>query len=327
MLGAIACIACVWPLTSASTGVPDAWANEWPHTKFDTASVDFAEIRSGGPPRDGIPALLEPRFRTVAAVDELEATEPVIVVELGEVARAYPVRILMWHEIANDTIDGRPIVVTYCPLCNASLVYDRQVMLDGKEHVLTFGVSGKLRHSDMIMYDHQTESWWQQFTGDAIVGVATGTRLARISSQTVPFATFAQRHPQGLVLDAPPDSRRRYGMNPYVRYDGGKWPMLYDGRYEGPVPPLSYVVVVGNEAWPLERVRQEREVRHGSTVISWQPGMNSALDSERIAAGRDVGFVQVRQAVGDRHHPLPYDVTFAFAFKAFIPDGTIHHVE
>jgi len=302
---------------------PDEWREEWPNTDFSRSTIAFAEILSGGPPRDGIPALTHPRFENANANRALPATEPVIVVVDGASARAYPLRILMWHEIVNDVINGRPIAVTYCPLCNASIVYDRRAARDNGKIVLSFGVSGKLRHSDMVMFDRETESWWQQFTGNAIVGSMTGYSLRRIRSETLPYAEFVARHPDGLVLAEPDDQQRRYGFNPYERYDGLRWPFLYTGRYAEATPPLAYVVVVGRDAWPLEMVRKSGRIRHGDIQIEWSKGMNSALDAPVIAESRELGFVVVRRIAG-REKPLPYDVTFAFAFKAFMPTGTIH---
>lgn len=309
---------------SAAPPVWSEWTHEWPRTDFTSVRIDLGEIRSGGPPRDGIPALVDPTFRAVEAVTDLAPTEPVIVLTSGQETRGYPLRVLMWHEIVNDVINGRPVIVTYCPLCNASLVYDRRMVIDGRAQTLVFGVSGKLRHSDMIMYDHLTESWWQQFTGEAVVGAVSGMALERIASQTLPYSVFAERYPRGLVLEQPTDRRRRYGLNPYVRYDGETWPFLYDGRYDERLPPLSYVVVVGDNAWPLEDIRRQRTLRHGDILITWQSGMNSALDNAEIGDGRDIGYVEVVRMAGSERLPLSYDVTFAFAFKAFYPGGIIH---
>ena len=134
---------------------PALWAAEWPHTDFSRAAVDLAEIRSGGPPKDGIPAIDSPKFEQLSGgkaggwAAQLAATEPVIGLDFGGEARAYPLRILMWHEIANDVVGGVPLAVTYCPLCNAAMVFDARV--DGR--ALTFGTTGKLRHSDLVMYD------------------------------------------------------------------------------------------------------------------------------------------------------------------------------
>ena len=299
---------------------PEEWNQEWPDTNFSRSSVDFDEILSGGPPRDGIPAIDRPTFTSIGDASDIGKKEPVIALEVNGEAKAYPLRILTWHEIANDIIGGVPVIVTYCPLCNASISFDRRL----GDRVLSFGVSGKLRHSDMIMYDRQTESWWQQFTGDAIVGQMMGAQLKRLPSQIIPFSEFRKRYPDGLVLAPPLPGARPYGQNPYSRYDSTKDPFLYDGRYRGPVPAMAYVIAVGDKAWPLRTVRRAKTIEHGDLIIRWQKGMNSALDTRTISKGRDLGFVTVERRRADgRMESVPYDMTFAFVFKAFKPDGKI----
>jgi len=138
-------------------------------TDFSKHSVPYSEILSGGPPKDGIPAIDEPKFVSVDEADAwLRPQEPVILVQVGDDARAYPVQILMWHEIVNDTIGGVPVVVTYCPLCNTGIAFERT-----QGQVLDFGTTGRLRYSNLVMYDRQTETWWQQATGEAIAGEYT----------------------------------------------------------------------------------------------------------------------------------------------------------
>ncbi len=316
------CIAIALP--SVSSAQPIEWQWEWPNTDFTESSIDFSEILEGGPAKDGIPALNDPRFRAVALVTDLGANEPVISLVIGGQANAYPLRIMMWHEIANDVVGGVPVVVTYCPLCNAAMVFDRRV--DGQ--TLTFGVTGKLRHSDMIMYDRQTESWWQQFLGHGIVGEMNGVTLKRLTSRVMPFSEFEKLHPNGFVLTPQEGSSRRYGVNPYRHYDSSAWPFLFQANYDGPVPPLAYVVAVGQDAWPLQALRKMGELKHEDIVISWQRGMNSALDSSRIDRGRDVGFVTVGRLNSDGSiDEISHDMTFAFAFKAFNPEGVIHQAE
>src|SRR5713226_9119149 len=180
LAGLIALTALVGVPVDASVGRlladPARWRSEWPRTDFSKHSIAFAEIRSGGPPKDGIPAIDAPRFEQLVSGKPtggsaaLGDTEPVITLSIGNDARAYPLRVLIWHEIANDTVGSIPVTVTYCPLCNAALVFER--VAAGR--VLDFGTTGKLRHSDLVMYDRQTESWWQQFIGEAIVGAMTG---------------------------------------------------------------------------------------------------------------------------------------------------------
>ncbi len=299
---------------------PANWKREWPRTDFWKSSIDFSEILSGGPPKDGIPAIDNPQFRAVSQISDLGDQEPVIVLKLNDEAKAYPLRIMMWHEIANDEIGGVPVTVTYCPLCNAAVVFDRRI----NGEVLDFGVSGKLRHSDMIMYDRQTESWWQQFVGRGIVGKMTGMELTRLPARVIPFSAFRASYPDGKVLVAPNPNARRYGENPYVKYDSSENPFLYRGRYDGPGQPLSYVVAVGKDAWLLEDLRKKNIIEHGDLRLEWREGMNSALDASRVDQGRDVGFITAQRKTGSGYEDIPYDTTFAFAFKAFHPDGIIH---
>jgi hypothetical protein len=196
-------------------------------------------------------------------------------------------------------------------------VFDRR--LDGQ--VLSFGNTGRLRHYDMVMYDHQTESWWQQFEGRAIIGALSGKELEVLPARLESLARFRERAPDGIVLIPEDASARDYGITPYVRMErarpGQAWlpAPLPDGVW-----PFQRVVVVGMEAWTLELLRAQGRIAAGDLVLTWQPGQNSIHDSKRIADGRDVGNVVVQRGGKD----VAYDVAFAFAFAAFVPGGTWH---
>lgn len=295
---------------------PDQWRGEWPDTDFSKTSVsDWAEILSGGPPKDGIPALNDPVFITATEDTRIGAREPVITVEIdGARPRAYPLRYLTWHEIVNDTVAGVPIAVTFCPLCNSGITFDRRV----GEDTLTFGVSGKLRNSDMVMFDRESQSWWQQAQGLAIVGDMTGTTLKTLPSWMESWAAFTARNPDGLVMDEP-GFNRAYGRNPYQGYDSSARPFLYNGEMPPHgIAPLARVVRVGPRAWPLTRLSNVGTLSEAGLTISWTTGQASALDTSRIAKGRDVGSIRVRDPQG---RDVAHDVMFAFAFHAFWPDG------
>ena len=302
--------------TVSTSADPARWKSEWPRTDFSIHSVDLSEIMSGGPPKDGIPALIDPEFVEVETETQLSPREPVMTLELGDSApRAYPVRYLLWHEIVNDVIADVPVAVTYCPLCNSGVFFDRRV--DGE--TLTFGVSGKLRNSDMVMYDRESESWWQQAVGEAIAGSRTGQMLGTLPGWLESWSEFAQRNPDGLVMDEP-NYPRRYGYNPYVGYDTSSFPFLYSGELPPfDIAPLARVVRVGNRAWLLESLREAGELTGYGVKFTWTEGQASPLDTRLVADGRDVGTVRVRDAItGD---DLPHDLMFAFAFHAFYPDG------
>lgn len=301
--------------------VPRGWKQEWRRTDFNRASVDFSEILSGGPPKDGIPSIDRPKFGSIEEADRwLSDVSPVMSVEIDGEARAYPLAIMTRHEIVNDRIGDVPISVTYCPLCNAAIVFVRAH--EGRE--LDFGTTGKLRNSDLVMYDRQTESWWQQFTGEAIVGDMLGAKLERVPSRLESFARFRERFPRGKVLERPFSRAGLYGTNPYTDYDSSRRPFLYDGSLPRGVPALGRVVAVGDRAWSLELLRKEGRIETSDgLVLSWQPGQASALDRHEIDESRDVGNVVVQRRTDDGLVDVVHGVDFAFAFHAFHPEGEI----
>ncbi|SPF80799.1 DUF3179 domain-containing protein [Pseudoprimorskyibacter insulae] len=307
-------IAMILPYTSSAD--PSFWRHEWPNTEFSNKSIaSWVEILSGGPPKDGIPALTNPRFRTVQEAAEIKPSEPVIVLKITDYpARAYPIRYLIWHEIVNDVVANTPVTVTFCPLCNSVIVF--KGVVGGR--ALTFGVTGKLRNSDMIMYDHQTESWWQQALGVGIVGEMTGQRLEQLPVWTESFAQFSAAHADGLVMQTPQHDRP-YGQNPYAKYDSSHRPFLYNGDLPPHgIAPLERVVAIDGRAWPLERLRNLGSIEEAGWRITWTGGQSSALDTAEIAKGRDVGSIRVQ---GPDGKDVPHDVLFAFAFHAFWPGG------
>lgn len=315
-------LATLW--ISSAFALPESWKSEWPKTDFTKTSVEFPSIRSGGPPKDGIPPIDKPIFKSVPQITNLKDMEAVVSFAVKGKARAYPIRILMWHEIVNDTLNGMPITVTYCPLCNAAIVFDRR--LDGK--VLDFGTTGKLRKSDLVMWDRQTESWWQQFTGEAIVGAMTGKKLKTLPARLESWAKFKKRHPGGEVLVPNNPAMRAYGRNPYVRYDLATRPFLYAGEMPDNIEPMDRVVVVHGDKGPaavaLKLLRDNGSMKLGGRTLSWSEGQSSALERESVSDGRDVGNVVVTKT-GSDGKPVDdvYDVTFAFVFHAFHPKRKI----
>ncbi len=251
-------------------------------------------------PPDGIPAIDEPKFIESQQASWLDEREPVIAVEVNGEPRAYPLQIMTWHEIVNDTIGDTPVAVTFCPLCNTALVFERPRI--GGE-VTTFGTSGKLINSNLLMYDRATESLWPQVTGVALTGPQKGRELERIPAQIVAWADFQEAHPDGIVLSRDTGHDRRYGDNPYPGYDDvDKAPFLYSGEVDGRLAAVERVlgVAAGRDvvAFPyfrLEEVAQgdasvaEAQVGGKPIVVFWKKGTVSALDAGEIAASRDVG--------------------------------------
>lgn len=299
----------------------DKWEKDWRITDFSRHSVDLAEIFSGGIGRDVIPAIDEPTIGDLEKAREIhDEREPIIRVTVNDETRAYPLTVLMWHEIVNDTLGGVPITVTFCPLCNTAIVFDRRL----GDAVLDFGTTGNLRFSDLVMYDRQTESWWQQFTGEGIVGKYSGEMLTIIPSRVEPFGVFAAAFPDADILARPPSFPRNYGVNPYAGYDTSDEPFISGvPKVEG-IAPLAYVVAVGDQAWSLDLLRKKKRVEAGDLVITWEPGQLSVLDVSYIKESRDIGYVTVQRRTPDGLQDAIHDMTFAFAFNAFHPDGTLH---
>jgi hypothetical protein len=278
------------------------WNTNWARRTIDTSA-----IMSGGPPRDGIPSIDAPQFvSSNEAASWLVDNEPVIALEINGDARAYPLQVLTWHEIVNDAVGGVPVVVTFCPLCNSALVFDRR---HGDE-VLEFGVSGLLRNSDLIMYDRTTESLWQQFTGEGIIGDLAGEQLAFVPSALVSFADFRTAYPDGDVLSRETGFSRDYGRNPYEGYDTvGSNPFLYKGPVDGRLQAVERVVTVSlpeaglDLAYPLSTLSDAgviNDTQGGrNLVVFHKPGTSSALGAASIAEGQDVGATGVFDAVLD----------------------------
>jgi len=289
-----------------STQTPAHAQNSCDNPPFDTARISevwdltdfctfqegiFDEIISGGVGRDGIPPIDNPTFDSIDVANQwLQPQSPVLSVEIDGEARAYPLAILTRHEIVNDEIAGRSLAVTFCPLCNSAIVFDRTV----EGEVLRFGVSGLLRNSDLIMWDDVTQSWWQQFTGVGIVGQYTDYELDIVPSLLIGYGTFVEQYPDGIVLST---NGRSYETNPYVGYDTNSRPFLFqdeiDERLFATERVLGYWDGDGAIAYPFETLTEERVVNDtfndANLLVVWQEGKASALDGRNIDESRDVG--------------------------------------
>ncbi len=271
-----------------------AWPTDW--TRRTVADWDeFLAGLGGSDPRDGIPPIDMPVFESVALASEWVApNEPGALVQFGGETRFYPLSILTRHEIVNDAIGDVPVAVTFCPLCNTALTFDRRI--DGE--VLRFGVSGLLRNSDLVMWDDATTSLWQQITGEGVVGQFAGSQLDIIPTSIVSFAQFAENFPDGASLAAESGGGRgRYGRNPYVGYSSSAQPFLFNGDVDDRLPALSRVVGVDlngeTKAYPFDAIASERAINDtvgGAPVaILWGGSTSDALDQERIGISASIG--------------------------------------
>ena len=265
------------------------------NTDWSKHSIEYHDLLSGGPPRDGIPPIDQPKFiENQLAAQWLKPNDPVIALEINGDARAYPLQILTWHEIVNDVVGEIPVTITFCPLCNSAIVFKR----NHQGITYDFGTSGLLRNSDLVMYDRQTESLWQQFTGEAIVGVMTGEQLMMIPSGLIGFEQFQAAYPAGKILSKETGYSREYGRNPYPGYDDIRNnPFLFRDPVDERLPAMARVVTVSDgkyhNAYPVELLEKLGVIHHQlgnqAVVIFHQDGVSSALDTTRIANGDDVG--------------------------------------
>jgi hypothetical protein len=340
------------------------------------SSIPVDSVLSGGPPPQGIPALgfsgdhtgaigesPSPVFISQAEASWLAEQEPVIVMTLAGESRIYPLQILTWHEIVNDTLGGVPIAVTFCPLCNSALAFDRRLPLtedqiqglttlnkaaqlqdlpedfiaayrkqenedisirQGAE--VTFGVSGMLYNSNMLMFDSASSTLWSQLVGEGVVGTLTGAQLLRYPAPILSFAEAREAFPQAMLLSRQTGFRRAYGSNPYVGYDDINSPaFLFDGVSDGRLPPKERVVTfeINGEsvAYPFSELREVNVVNDAvagnSIVVFWQLGTRSALGKQSIADSADIGAANVFERTVDGR-----TLTFSWNGSSFIDEET-----
>ena len=288
------------------TPVIPVGTSEWRRTNFRKflADLDIEEISSGSVGRDGIPPIYNPLFISIQEAEEIEwltGDHPVAIVEMDGNVKAYPLGILTFHEVVNDTIGDTPVVLTYCPLCYTAIGFIREV----NGTVLNFGTTGNLRRSNLIMWDDVTESWWQQITGQAIIGDLAGESLDTVSVNISSFDEYKRSYPKGLVLS--PDSTNYdmdeiYGKNPYVRYDApNTQPFMFKQYIDKRLDPVERVLGINiNEdflAIPFTSLEESlvRELEHNGEeiVVFYNDRTLSALDKELIVESRIAGSASV----------------------------------
>ncbi|MBI2984179.1 MAG: DUF3179 domain-containing protein [Candidatus Kerfeldbacteria bacterium] len=249
---------------AAIWGILSQQRNVFTYSNTNTkALIPIEDIVEGGPGKDGIPSIDTPKFVDVAAADQsgIYADDGLgISVVSGTTARFYPFQILVWHEIVNDTVGGRPLAVTYCPLCGTGIVYDRTI--DGQ--AVEFGVSGKLYQSDLLMYDRKTESLWAQIEGRAVVGPLVGRRLTLIEAQNITWKEFKTKYPNGQVLSTDTGYTRNYQSSPYGGYDTNEeiyFPINNrDNRIDLKTRVLGIEINGKFKAYPVEDVQRLKNV-------------------------------------------------------------------
>lgn len=267
-------------------------------TDFSNSIIDLEELLVGIPlsdPRDAIPPIDNPQFEAVSESDWIQDPEPGVLIEIEGDARFYPLSVMTRHEIVNDEVGGIPVAVTYCPLCNTALVFDRR--FEGE--TLRLGVSGLLRNSDLVMWDDVTQTLWQQVTGEAIVGEHAGKSLTPLASAIVRWADFRDTHPDGQALSSDQGFGLVYGSNPYEFYSSRSRPYnFYSGEIDDRFPALERVVGISvngiDKAYPFSLINKVRVVHDNlagqELVVFWGASDTAdALDSGLIADAIGIG--------------------------------------
>jgi hypothetical protein len=292
---------------SSDVAVVSLAANGWNGLDLSKATIPVDQIIQGAP-RDSIPAIMNPRFISAHTANYLRNDDIVLGVVLGETAKAYPLKIMVRHEIVNDRIDDRPFAVTYCPLCGTGMVFSARV----GPSVLTFGVSGLLYNSDVLMYDHQTGSLWSQLKMQAVSGRQSGRRLDWLASTQMTWAAWKSRYPNSLVLSADTGYAMNYHVWPYAGYDSQPGPMFPVTVNKPVLPEKEWVAgIVVNGAAKAYTLRAL--AKFGTPYVADRVGNRNVL----------VGFDPVAQEVqaldADSGAPIPSVRVYWFAWQAFHP--------
>jgi hypothetical protein len=269
--------------------------NDWLNTDFSHTTVKLSGMIEGGPGKDGIRSIDQPKFETIESAEKwLDARDPVIVFSSGAKSKAYPLQILIYHEIVNDRLGDDEIAITYCPLCNAAMVFSRL----HKGSLLDFGTTGKVYTNNLVMYDRQTQSWWLQFTGEGVVGDYAGDSLKLLPSQIVSFKQFKDAYPSGEVLSNKTGFNKKYGINPYANYDSRVVPIVWFYRkpFDVRLPAMERVLgmVDGDDAvaFPFSYLNTtplvQTKAGNSDVLIISKPGMASAVDARTIRESKDI---------------------------------------
>ena len=270
-----------------------------------------SEIMSGGPPPDGIPSIDNPQFITVKEADTWLSDDEIVVVYLGEnTVRFYPFQVLVWHEIVNDTVDGYPLLITYCPLCGSAIAFERTIDGDPVE----FGTSGKLYNSNLVMYDRKTQTYWTQIGGRAIIGELTGTELTPVSIQTVKWGDWKRLYPDAEVLSRETGHSRSYGRDPYGGYYTQDYLMFPVENEDRRIH--SKTVIYGITLNDVYKAYPEALVLVESVIRDTVGGVEILIEVNRLG-----GVTMKERSSGEE---VVFERDFWFAWAAFHPDTLLY---
>lgn len=281
---------------------------------LENALIPVEEIKDGGPPKDGIPSIDKPKFLRAQNAD-LGTQDRILGVYENGVAKAYPIKILNYHEIVNDGFDGKPVVITYCPLCGSGIAFDARI--NGKAH--TFGVSGLLYNSDVLLYDRETESLWSQLKYQAVSGPLRGTKLEMLNTANTTWAAWKQEHPNTLVLSEDTGFKRNYSLDPYPDYQNSSavfFPVANESAEFHPKEMVIGIEMNGvNKAYPFSELEKIGKPVIKDVVNGQQLKINYSAKNHSAS---------IFDAEGN---PLPAVTNFWFAWFAFNPETEIFRAD
>jgi len=277
---------------------------------LSNTSIDAAKIRHGGPAKDGIPAIDRPKFISAADASFLQDNDRVLGLSINGISKAYPIRILNYHEIVNDFLADKAVAITYCPLCGSGMAFDANI----KDENTTFGVSGLLYNSDVLLYDRQTQSLWSQLLAEAISGKHNGARLKPLVITHTSWSDWSRQYPDTLVLSTETGYRRDYTKSPYNGYDKSR--SLY---------------------FPVETLNQQyhpKEYVVGLSIQGRYKVYPFAELAKRPSPIKDNFMGQTLTVIFDAQHrtakildkdnkELASTMSFWFAWMAFYPDSVV----
>ncbi|MBI4430980.1 MAG: DUF3179 domain-containing protein [Candidatus Omnitrophica bacterium] len=279
---------------------------------FSRHSISLSEIHDGGPPKDGIPALTDPKFVSAKEAVFLNSEDQVLGIHISGEAKAYPISILNWHELVNDRVGGKPILVSFCPLCGTGMVFDAE--MDGGRGL--FGVSGKLYNSDVLFYDKGTESLWSQILMEAVTGPLTGRKIKLLASERTTWEAWRSKYPEGKVLSTDTGYARDYFRNPYAGYESNARIYFPVAHMDSRLHPKAWVlgIILNGEAkaYPFDQLKKisrnplKDQVGGETILISYDRKAQSAVVQD--VEGRMLASIQA----------------YWFAWSAFYPGTQLY---
>lgn len=307
--------------------IPSNLLKEFPDTNWNLVHPSVANIISGGPGKDGIPAINAPVFEPIQNATQPDSAQAVVLKD-GETTKVYPYNILVWHEIVNDIVEGEPVTISFCPLCGSAMVYNGTLDLDGvdakQQEPLTFGVSGSLFESNKIMYDHQTQSLWQQSTGRAIAGDLLGTELSLHQFQLLPMEKIRKKYPKALILSENTGHDRDYQRNPYSGYEESEQFIFQPSNIDTTFAPKTLMLAfrIGDTpiALPASSLEDTSEIKDQIPVSI---GEESGMAYVTISKKNGKVFVYSSAAENDSQMQIPYYYEMWFSWAVHNHDNGV----